>query len=89
MFVCLGYAVQTQQFVFNEGASANVVATRQGASIKEIVVGAHYDSTDDGDGVDDNASRMAVLLAAADQVRNLETPYTRYDTVGRLAILGR
>lgn len=75
-FERLGYPVQTQPFTFNEGTSSNVVATKQGASAKEIVVGAHYDSVEVADGADDNASGVGVLLAAAELVREVQTPFT-------------
>ncbi len=75
-FERLGYTVETQTFRFNEGSSANFVATKQGESPREVVVGAHYDAVDDGDGADDNASGVAVMLAAAEAVRDQEVPYT-------------
>lgn len=79
-----GYAVETQEFTFREGGrrsastytSANVVATKRGRSDRVIVVGAHYDSGDEGDGADDNASGVGVLLAAAEAVRSVGTPHT-------------
>ena len=41
-----------------------------------MIVGAHYDSTDDGKGADDNSSGVAVMLEVAEQVKNILTPYT-------------
>lgn len=76
-FERMGYTVETQSFSFGRrGMSANVLATKPGASSGEIIVGAHYDSGDEGDGADDNASGVGVLLAAAEEVRDVETPYT-------------
>ena len=76
-FERLGYAVETQPFAFGRRrTSANLVATKDGVSSRELVVGAHYDSDDEGDGADDNASGVGVLLAAAEAVRDLKTPYT-------------
>lgn len=75
-FERLGYSVETQSFRFNEGTSANLIATKEGESDREIVVGAHYDSGDEADGADDNASGVGVLLAAAELVRDASTPYT-------------
>lgn len=76
----LGYVVDTQPFVFGEGrseeASANLVATKQGQSDEVIIVGAHYDSGDEADGADDNGSGVGVMLAAAEAVASVETPYT-------------
>lgn len=75
----LGYTVETQPFTFGrrgDDRSANLIATKQGESSREIVVGAHYDSGDEGDGADDNASGVGVLLATAEGVREAPTPYT-------------
>ena len=56
--------------------SANVVAVRDGESTQEIIVGAHYDSSNEGLGADDNASGVAVLLEVAEQVAQANLPYT-------------
>ena len=57
--------------------SANVIAVKPGLSKREIIVGAHYDSTGDaGRGADDNASAVSVLLEVAENLQALETPYT-------------
>jgi len=79
----MGYETQTQPFTFHIDddedevfKSANVIALKEGRSSREIVVGAHYDSGDEGDGVDDNASGVAVLLEAAERVYAVDTPYT-------------
>ncbi|MDE3089102.1 MAG: M20/M25/M40 family metallo-hydrolase [Chloroflexota bacterium] len=80
----LGYLPQLQSFsvtarvnraktTFN---SANVIAVKPGLSNSVIIVGAHYDSTDDGKGADDNASGVAVMLETAEKVKNIQTPYT-------------
>jgi Iap family predicted aminopeptidase len=39
-------------------------------------VGAHYDSSGRGEGADDNASGVAVLLELAMRIKDVETPYT-------------
>ena len=77
-FTRMGYSVEEQTFQFGrrEASSRNLVATKQGSSTREIVVGAHYDSVQAGQGADDNASGVGVLLAAAESVRDVETPYT-------------
>lgn len=77
----MGYEVQRQPFVVvgDEGetlASANIIAVKKGLSEQEIVVGAHYDSADDGVGADDNASGVSVLLETAQRIKDVETPYT-------------
>lgn len=56
--------------------SANIVAIKVGDSSKTIVVGAHYDSSDEGRGTDDNGSGVAVLLEVAELVAAVSTPYT-------------
>ncbi len=76
-----GYTVSTQPFDTRRGHSANVIAVRPGAEpdSPELIIGAHYDSVDasDGgaDGVDDNASGVAVLLELAAQLRDTPTHY--------------
>lgn len=79
-----GYAVETQAFTFKdaeEGSrleSANLIAIRPGKSTEQIVVGAHYDSSTEADGADDNASGVAVMLEVAGLLAEMdaETPYT-------------
>lgn len=74
-----GYQVTTQPFQFRDRgtrSSTNLQAVKTGAVPEEIVVGAHYDSVDDGNGADDNASGVAALLTLAEQVRNVDTHYT-------------
>ncbi len=80
-FEAYGYDPQVQRFAFTndddeELESANVIAVKRGASPEEIVVGAHYDSVDDADGADDNASGVAVLLEVAKLLQDVQTPYT-------------
>jgi hypothetical protein len=77
----MGYQVERQPFTItdedgNDLQSANIMAVKKGASDREIVVGAHYDSADDGNGADDNASGVAVMLEAAGRIKDLQTPYT-------------
>ncbi len=83
-FEKLGYKTELQSFSVTtrvNGAkttykSANVIAVKPGLSSSVIIVGAHYDSTDDGKGADDNASGVAVMLEVAEKVKDLPTPYT-------------
>ncbi len=56
--------------------SANVSAVKQGDSQQVIVVGAHYDSSDEGLGADDNASGVGILLELAEQLADVPTPYS-------------
>jgi len=84
VFEKLGYSPETRPFTDTGYIgdtettihSANVVAVKPGLSHREIIVGAHYDSVDDGLGADDNASGVAVMLTAAGLVADVETPYT-------------
>lgn len=80
-FVAMGYAPQVQKFSAwdendEEFQSANVIAVKMGDSPQEIIIGAHYDSGDEGRGVDDNASGVAVMLEVAELVADVDTPYT-------------
>lgn len=77
----MGYPVERQAFSFmtDEGEylhSANLMVVKAGSSERELVVGAHYDSGDEAVGADDNASGLAVLLAAANLIKNMDTVYT-------------
>lgn len=76
----IGYRASLQRFSFkNEGkaySSANVIAEKPGRSRKVVIVGAHYDSVPVGRAADDNASGVAVMLEAAQVLKNTNTPYT-------------
>ncbi len=80
VFKAIGYSPETQPFTANAGntpvTSANIVAVKKGTSSQEVIVGAHYDSTNDGPGADDNASGVAVMLEVAKLVSGVTTPYT-------------
>jgi alkaline phosphatase isozyme conversion protein len=76
-----GYEVETQTFSFvtedgEELESANIIAVKAGASTQEIVIGAHYDSGDEADGADDNASGVAVMLEVAKMLQETAPRYT-------------
>ncbi len=79
-FEALGYTATVQPFEFEQdGAtlnSANVVVVKPGASEKQIIVGAHYDSVGVGEGVSDNATGVAVMLTAASELAEKELPHT-------------
>ena len=83
-FKKMGYVPETQIFTLkNEdgsllGHSANIIAVKKGQSEQKIVIGAHFDSVDVGRGADDNASGIAVLLEAAERVKDVSTPYSLY-----------
>jgi alkaline phosphatase isozyme conversion protein len=81
IFAKLGYSPETQKFsAWDENdeafSSQNVIAVKQGDSPKELIIGAHYDSGNQGLGTDDNASGVAVLLETAELIANKQTPYT-------------
>lgn len=84
VFKAAGYAPLLQPFSFydeEEGVmvySANVLAAKPGASEHILVVGAHYDSAyENGSlGADDNASGVAVMLEAAQRLKDQMLPYT-------------
>lgn len=80
-FTKLGYAPEKKVFsAWDEDGyefqSTNVWAVKQGDSQQEIIIGAHYDSGKESLGADDNASGVAVMLEVAEQIANLQTPYT-------------
>lgn len=83
IFEKLGYPVKRQELYFSDAEdetplhSANLIAVKKGDSERQIIVGAHYDSsTEGGKGADDNASGVSVLLETAERIKDLDTPYT-------------
>ena len=87
-FKQMGYTPEVQAFTYQgkSGKSirdSNIYVEKKGKSDAVILVGAHYDSVSAGRGADDNASGVAVLLEAAERVRDIATPYTlRFITFG-------
>ncbi|WP_164215301.1 M20/M25/M40 family metallo-hydrolase [Virgibacillus sp. YIM 98842] len=79
-FKDLGYDVEVQPFIFgsNGQESSNVIATKEGYldTEKQIIIGAHYDSVRNVEGVDDNASGVGVMLEAAERAAAADSPYT-------------
>lgn len=77
----IGLAAEKQAFSYQSADgksvdSANIIATKPGNSSRVVYVGAHYDSVDAGNGADDNASGVGVLLETARMLAETETPYT-------------
>jgi hypothetical protein len=80
----MGYKPVKQSFQFflnadNSGElikTSNIFCTKKGELETEIIISAHYDSTDDGMGMDDNASGVAVLLETCKRFYSLQTKYT-------------
>ncbi|XID91834.1 M28 family peptidase [Paenibacillaceae bacterium WGS1546] len=80
-FAKWGLDVERQKFNYlredgTEVLTQNIVATKKGASAQVLIVGAHYDSVDAGQGADDNASGVGVLLETAKNAAGKPTPYT-------------
>lgn len=57
-------------------SSSNIEIIKKGISSTEIMIGAHYDSVEVGEGADDNASSIAVMLYIAEKLNNWKTYYT-------------
>ena len=77
----MGYTVTLEPFTFDDDQGAtqnsnNIIAMKTGDTEKTVIVGAHYDSMTAGDGVDDNASGIAVELEAAKVLKDVKTPET-------------
>jgi Zn-dependent M28 family amino/carboxypeptidase len=68
-----GYAVRRQPFGTGLTAGVNVIGRLEGSepSRKVVVVGAHYDTTENTPGADDNTSGVAALLEVARQLAAL------------------
>jgi alkaline phosphatase isozyme conversion protein len=75
-----GYYPLLDEFISTSGGrriySGDIVAVKEGESAKRLVVGAHYDSVNAGEGYLDNATGIGLLLEVAARVKNVPTPYT-------------
>lgn len=75
-----GYSPVIQEFIAGERTdrvhSANVIAVKEGASPRTLVLGAHYDTVAGSRGACDNASGVGVLLEMAGRLAEVDTPYT-------------
>ena len=76
IFESFGYEPKVQTFTEGDVSSANIIATKEGLSEETIIIGAHYDTVSVGQGADDNASGVAIMLEAAERLQAVETPYT-------------
>lgn len=80
--VTMGYEYMAQPFtmISSDGVTPcygeNLIFSKQGASDRVIVVGAHYDCVEQTFGTDDNASGVGVLLELASIYSTKESPYT-------------
>jgi len=77
----MGYETERQAFSFwneydEEMASSNIITVKVGLSSQTIIMGAHYDSSDEALGADDNASGVAVMMEVARLIAGTQTDYT-------------
>ena len=72
-FSRMGWVDDDTQAMFD---SANVIAIKEGDTAQVMAVGAHYDSSDEGLGADDNASGTGALLELAKLLKDVPTSYT-------------
>ena len=78
----MGYEYMAQPFTMTSADGVtpcygeNLIFSKQGASDRVIVVGAHYDCVEQAFGTDDNASGVGVLLELASIYSTKESPYT-------------
>lgn len=75
-----GYFARIDEFIARDGRrrihSANIVALKEGASARRLIVGVHYDSAPVGRGYTDNASGVGLFLEVAARIKSVPTPYT-------------
>ena len=78
-FASMGYDVEKQQYTLRRGVysgrtAVNLVVEIPGSELKDeiVVIGAHYDTVPGSPGANDNASGVAVLLAAAREMAESE-----------------
>lgn len=80
--VTMGYEYMAQPFTMTSADGVtpcygeNLIFSKQGASDRVIVVGAHYDCVEQTFGTDDNASGVGVLLELASIYSTKESQYT-------------
>jgi alkaline phosphatase isozyme conversion protein len=76
-FKAMGYDPSVQPFPYvRRGVtyeSQNIIAVKPGRSDTTVVVGAHYDSVRVGEGANDNASSVGVMLEVASLMKNYPT----------------
>ena len=78
----MGYEYMAQPFTMTSADGVtpcygeNLIFSKQGASDRVIVVGAHYDCVEQTFGTDANASGVGVLLELASIYSTKESPYT-------------
>lgn len=74
-----GYNVEEQNFIWplknSKYSSKNIIAYKKGLCKRQIIIGAHYDSTNTN-GADDNASGVSVLLELSNKLSKTILPYS-------------
>lgn len=70
------YLAPTADSTNADGVGNNIIVTKRFAdTTKELILSAHYDSTENSYGVNDNASGVAVVLELARVLSDIELPY--------------
>ena len=70
------YLAPTADSTNSDGVGNNIIVTKRFAdTTKELILSAHYDSTENSYGVNDNASGVAVVLELARVLSDIELPY--------------
>ena len=70
----LGYSPIVDTFLVGEDTSYNVIVEKPGSeSNKWIIVGAHFDSVDEGPGANDNGSGVIATLEIARLIKDVDT----------------
>ena len=70
----LGYSPIVDTFLVGEDTSYNVIAEKPGSEPnKWIIVGAHFDSVDEGPGANDNGSGVIATLEIARLIKDVDT----------------
>jgi len=75
----MGYEVTRESFEYDDNGvkkSENIIAEKKGTGDGTVIVGAHYDSVESANGVDDNGSGIAVMLEAAKKISKVEPVQT-------------
>jgi len=82
-FKSIGYDVEDHQYTLQRGiysgrTASNLIAEIPGSTRASeiIIIGAHYDTVPNSPGANDNASGVAVLLATAEQLKELSPERT-------------
>ena len=73
-YTALGYSPIVDTFLVGEDTSYNVIAEKPGSEPnKWIIVGAHFDSVDEGPGANDNGSGVIATLEIARLIKDVDT----------------